>query len=186
MDIINIITIAIGLAMDALAVSIASAIKLGKVKPMQVLRMAGSFGLFQCLMPIAGWFLGRFLADYIAAFDHWIAFTLLAFIGLKMFFEKPEEIENNVSDPTKGLELLMLAIATSIDAMAVGFSFAVLKHGILWPSVIIGLVTLGLSSLGMLLGVRLGRYCQKIAGKVGGVVLLAIGLKILLEHLLGW
>ena len=186
MDIINIITIAIGLAMDALAVSIASAIKLRQIKSWQVLRMAGSFGLFQCLMPIVGWFLGRFLVDYIAAFDHWVAFGLLAFIGLKMFFEKPEEVDNSASDPTKGLELFILSIATSIDALAVGFSFAVLKHSILWPSIIIGLVTMGLSSFGMVLGMRLGRYCQKIAGKVGGVVLIAIGLKILLEHLLGW
>ncbi len=186
MDIINILTIAVGLAMDALAVSIASAIKLRRVKALEVLRMSGSFGLFQALMPIAGWFLGRFLADYIAAFDHWIAFGLLAFIGLKMFFEKPEELDENVSNPTKGLELLILSIATSIDAMAVGFSFAVLKHSILWPAVIIGLVTMGLSAFGMALGVRLGRYCQKVAGKVGGAVLIAIGLKILFEHLLGW
>ena len=186
MDIFNILPIAVGLAMDALAVSIASAIKLRRVHWQEVLRMAGSFGLFQCLMPIIGWFLGRFLVAYIAAFDHWVAFGLLAFIGLKMFFEKPEEVDSSVSDPTKGLELIILSVATSLDALAVGFSLAVLNHGILWPSVIIGIVTMALSALGMVLGMRLGRYCQKIAGKVGGVVLIAIGIKILLEHLLGW
>lgn len=191
MSLIEVIFVAVALAMDALAVSIATSISLTKVTPAQILRMSGAFGFFQFFMPVLGWLGGAAVVSYIEKFDHWVAFGLLAFIGLQMIFEKEEadEAEENHKDSTKGLTLLILAVATSIDALAVGFSMAMVESndGLnIWLStLLIGIITMAISAAGMIFGAKLGEKFKNIAGKVGGLVLLGIGIKILLEHLLG-
>lgn len=190
MSLFEIILLAISLAMDALAVSIATSIRLTKVSAAQVLRMSGAFGFFQFFMPVVGWLTGAAVVNYIARFDHWIAFGLLAAIGLNMIFEKDnDDNQQKNKDATRGLTLLLLAIATSIDALAVGFSMAMVdsKSGLsIWTStILIGLITMAISAGGMLFGAKLGEKFKNIAGKLGGLVLLGIGIKILLTDLLG-
>jgi putative Mn2+ efflux pump MntP len=149
-----------------------------------VLRLSASFGIFQFLMPIAGWLGGMTVADYIAGFDHWIAFVLLLYVGGKMIhesFQCEEQVHPN--DPTKGLTLLMLSVATSIDALAVGLSLAFLKMPILYPSVIIGVVAFTMTALGMLFGEKLGKIFGKRVEVIGGIILIGIGVKILCDHL---
>jgi putative Mn2+ efflux pump MntP len=149
-----------------------------------VLRLAAAFGLFQFAMPIAGWLAGLTIVNVIANYDHWIAFALLAYVGSKMIWEalKKEE-EKETDDQTKGLPLLLLSIATSIDALAVGFSFSVLKEQILFPSVIIGIVCFLMTAVGVIFGKVLARIFGKKVSIFGGVVLIGIGIKILIEHM---
>ena len=180
---------AIALAMDAFAVAIASGIGMRRVTGRQTLRMAWHFGLFQALMPVAGWSVGRAIITSVEKYDHWIAFGLLLFVGLRMMraaWLAEDQLEGR-PDPTRGGVLLLLAIATSVDALAVGFSLSLLGVDILWPAVIIGLVcfsfTAGGLHLGRLLGAsaRIGRWAEFS----GGVILVAIGMKILHEHGVG-
>ena len=180
--------IAVGLAMDAFAVSITNVISVKGFGAKHAVRQGIYFGLFQFMMPILGWFLGSSVKVYIEAVDHWIAFFLLAFIGGNMIrgtFSNEEE-----EGCPKGIEmtsksLSMQAIATSIDALAVGISLAILDVNIIWASVVIGVVAFLLSFIGGILGQKLGGFLQKKAELAGGIVLVAIGLKILLEHILG-
>ena len=182
----ELLALAVALAMDALAVSIAAGITLGRPRPAQLARMPLTFGLFQAAMPIAGWLLGLSVRHLIESWDHWIAFALLAFVGINMLREAfsscEEEIENR--DPTSGVTLLLLAVATSIDALAVGLSLALLRQPIAFPALVIGVVCALLSLGGMLLGARLGRLdcVRRWASAAGGLVLLGIGVKILYEH----
>jgi len=183
----TIIGIALGLAMDAFAVSIVSSIALGSVSRRQVFRMAFHFGLFQAVMPAIGWFLGATVRGWIAAWDHWAAFGLLAAVGLKAIYEAfARDPESKATDPTRGMRLIALSLATSIDAMAVGFSLAALDVAILCPALVIGLVTAGLSVVGMVFGARLGAQMGEQVGVrvevAGGVLLIIIGLRILLEN----
>ncbi|MDL2313459.1 manganese efflux pump MntP family protein [Desulfovibrio sp. OttesenSCG-928-C14] len=187
----EVLVIAVALAMDALAVAVSTGLKL-RCTIGQTLRMAGAFGSFQFFMPLLGWFLGSTVKSYIEAFDHWIAFGLLAFVGVRMLREGlgKEDGEEECLDPTRGLTLLMLALATSIDALAVGISIAVLQVDIWMPAVVIGVVCFILTIFGLHLGrvmVRpessLGSTLGKKANVIGGLVLVGIGVKILIEHL---
>lgn len=187
MSALNILGIAVGLAMDALAVAIASSVRLRRVSPRQVFRFAFHFGLFQAFMPVLGWLAGSTLAGWVRAFDHWIAFGLLCFIGGKALLEArtPDDAEADVKDPTRGWSLVAASVATSIDAFAVGISFAFLRVDIWVPVAVIGLVTAALTTAGMHLGYRLGlRFGQRME-IAGGLVLIGIGLRILVQHLMG-
>ncbi len=188
MDLLSIIVVAVALAMDAFSVSISCGIVIAAPDFRQYFRLAFHFGLFQFMMPIIGYFCGKYLEGYIKTFDHWIAFGLLLFIGLKMIHEalsREEESCRRVKDPSRGWSLIVLAVATSIDALAVGLSLGVLGRPILFPSVIIGVVCTLFSVIGISIGRRVGPLVGKRAEAVGGVMLVAIGVKILIEHLAG-
>ncbi len=253
MNILVIIAIAVGLAMDAFAVAVATSVSLGRVTGGQVFRFAFHFGLFQAGMPLIGWLAGRGLQRYIAAWDHWVAFGLLAFIGAKAVITalrsdadrspgssgddardsvvgrvppgppKPRSGDRDIAspdsdapsataaapadlrraegdppyipeaapagsarpapDPTRGWRVLALSVATSIDALAVGLSLGMLEVAIWYPALIIGVVTAGLTVVGMDLGSRIGSRFGRWTELAGGVVLIGIGTKTLVEHL---
>jgi putative Mn2+ efflux pump MntP len=186
MDLFSIFLIGISLSMDALAVSISTGITLGRVRPRHVLKIALFFGVFQALMPLLGWAAGQTVASYIEDWDHWLAFVLLAGIGIWMLVEAIRGGEQEkTADPTATGTLLILAVATSIDALAVGISFSFVRVNIFQAIAVIGCTTLILSALGVLLGRRLGKLFEKRASILGGIILIGIGVKILLEHLLG-
>jgi manganese efflux pump family protein len=184
-DALTIIFIAVGLTMDAFAVSIANGMTITGNRRKSALYTATAFGGFQMIMPTIGYAVGLGFQGIISGFDHWIAFGLLAFIGGKMLYDglKKEE-EKNVSNQLKLHTLLVLAVATSIDALMVGLSFAFLQTSLLLPVVVIGAVTFGLSFVGFYFGCGLGKRFGYRIKIVGGVVLIIIGLRILLEHLL--
>jgi putative Mn2+ efflux pump MntP len=175
--------IALGLAMDAFAVSVAAGIQVTALNRGHVLRLALSFGFFQFLMPVLGWLAGRGLSQWLGKVDHWVAFGLLAVIGGKMLWESFRSSEGSAKDPTRGWMLLTLSIATSIDALAVGLSLAFLEVSIWMPSIVIGIVAATLTSIGAVFGSRLGRRFGVWAERLGGVVLILIGVKILVDHL---
>lgn len=184
----NILGIAVGLAMDAFAVSIAAGLSIPRLTRGHVFRMAWHFGLFQSMMPIVGWLAGKAMARYIVAYDHWVAFSLLALIGGKMLYEAAAggvARPKMQSDPTRGVTLLVLSVATSVDALAVGLSLAFLKVSIWLPAVVIGLVAGVLTMVGICFGNRLGERYEHWAQAAGGTVLLAIGVHILVSHLAG-
>ena len=187
MTLLEILLIAAGLAMDAFAVSVAAGLTLADVTPRHTFRIAFHFGLFQFLMPVIGWVAGRQLAGVLAAYDHWIAFALLLIIGGKMLWESRHDAEiDKQSDPTRGWMLIMLSIATSIDALAVGTSLALMQHVSVWlPAVVIGLVAALFSALGIAFGARLGSRWSRWAQVVGGVILIFIGFRVLFSHLWG-
>ena len=185
MDLVTILLIAVGLSMDAFAVSITHGITIRHERMNNAFRVGFFFGGFQSLMPVIGWLAGRSLRDFIAGVDHWIAFGLLGFIGGKMIYESLK-LDPGKKDNTS-LELstlLLLAIATSIDALAVGVSFAFLKISIITPAVVIGAVTFLLSFLGFLVGNRVGHFFESKIEIVGGIILIGIGIKILIQDLL--
>ena len=177
----------VGLAMDAFAVSICKGLGMRKVNGKQALVIGLFFGGFQALMPLIGWLLGRQFEQYIVSIDHWIAFVLLAFIGGKMIAEarKPEEEETPIEmdQPLDLKELLVMAVATSIDALAVGISFAFLNYPLVEAVTVIGVTTFFISVAGVYIGNYFGNKYQKKAEMAGGVILILIGTKILLEHL---
>jgi putative Mn2+ efflux pump MntP len=184
MSLITIIFVAFGLAMDAFAVSIASGFAIKNLKLNKALKIAFSFGLFQAFMPLLGWLAGLSLRNFISEIDHWIAFGLLSLIGIRMIYESLKlEAKAKEIDPLNPYVLLVLSIATSIDALAVGLTFAFLKVVIVTPVVIIGAVTFLLSLLGILIGNKLGHFFEKKIEFIGGLILIAIGIKILIEHL---
>lgn len=183
---IEIFLIGIGLSMDAFAVSICKGLGMSKLNKKQAVVIALYFGGFQALMPLIGWLLGIRFQQYITAVDHWIAFILLAIIGGKMIYEavKGEEEEIEVKDaPLDHKELVVLAIATSIDALAVGITFAFLDTPILPAIAIIGITTFIISAIGVAAGNFFGSKYKNKAEIAGGLILILIGLKILLEHL---
>lgn len=184
MDVLSILLIALGLAMDAFAVAISSGYMIKHIKTKNALTIAIFFGLFQAIMPIIGWLSGMTLRNFIAGFDHWIAFGLLCIIGGKMIYEsfKLETTENKI-DPLNIYVLFILSIATSIDALAVGLSLSFLKVAIALPAIIIGIVTFILSFLGVYIGNKVGHFFEKKIEVIGGLILIGIGIKILVEHL---
>lgn len=185
MDTITTLVIAFGLAMDAFAVSITSGIAIKNLKIHHALRIAGFFGLFQAVMPLIGWLAGLSLRDYISGIDHWIAFGLLAFIGCKMIYESTRlEKTERETNPLNIYVLLMLSVATSIDALAVGVSFAFLQIAIVTPVIVIGTITFALSFLGVFAGGKAGHLFENKIEIAGGLILIAIGVKILLDHLI--
>ena len=178
----------VGLAMDAFAVSICKGLSMRKVNKKQCLVIGLFFGGFQALMPFIGWVLGSQFEQYITSIDHWIAFILLGFIGGKMVVEaireKDEAVEVGKMDPPLDLkEMFILAIATSIDALAVGITFAFLQVPIVEAISIIGITTFVISVIGVYVGNFFGNRYKKKAELAGGMILILIGLKILLEHL---
>lgn len=182
--------LAVGLAMDCFAVSIASGIILKRIRLRPMLVMALCFGLFQAMMPLLGWTGTSFFSHLIENIDHWIAFGILAFLGGRMIKESfKDEGCKHEFDPTRLKVILALAVATSIDALAVGVSFACLGikdfHDILSPIGIIGFVSFALSIVGLLFGIRFGcGMARKLRAELwGGVILVFIGTKILVEHL---
>lgn len=181
----ELIIIAIGVSMDAFAVSISKGLSVRRLRPTHMLSAAAWFGGFQALMPLLGYFIGITFADLVADVDHWIAFGLLGIIGGKMIKEACEKDDDTERNPDFSFKtMLLLAIATSIDALAVGVSFAFLKVDI-WTSVlIIGLMTGAFSALGMQLGHIFGCRFKSKAEFAGGLILVGIGIKILLEHIL--
>ncbi|MBN2297928.1 MAG: manganese efflux pump [Deltaproteobacteria bacterium] len=186
MDIFTIFFIAVGLAMDAFAVSIAGGLTMERLRIRYALRIALFFGAFQAIMPIIGFMAGLTIRDYIMHVDHWIAFGLLAFIGSKMIYESLFLNDNDKKmDPNDIFLLLVLSVATSIDALAVGLSLSLLKVDILHPAFIIGIVTFILSFLGVFIGRSVGHLFEKRIEVLGGLVLIGIGVKILIEHLGG-
>ncbi|MCM1107230.1 MAG: manganese efflux pump MntP family protein [Blautia sp.] len=184
---IELFLIGVGLSMDAFAVSVCKGLAMEKVNKKQAVVIGLYFGGFQALMPMLGWLLGIRFQQYITSIDHWVAFMLLAFIGGKMIAEalrEKDEIESGPKDqPLDHKELLLLAIATSIDALAVGITFAFLDTPIFEAIVIIGCTTFVLSIVGVIVGNFFGTRYKKRAEISGGVILILIGLKILLEHL---
>lgn len=185
MDLITIFGIALALAMDAFAVALAAGAVLNPLTRRHLFRLGFHFGLFQSLMPIAGWLVGMTVQKWISAYDHWIAFALLAVVGGRMIMEAfDEEKDKTASDPTRGLTMVMLSVATSIDALAVGLSLAMLNVSVWAPAAVIGVVAGVLTVFGMLLGRRLGDDWGKRVEVCGGLVLCIMGLKILLEHTL--
>lgn len=193
MGFISIFMTGIGLSMDAFAVSLAKGICLKEDEFKNSFKVALFFGGFQALMPLLGWWFGRYFESYIKSFDHWIAFILLVIIGGKMLIEAIKELRsiNNSEiatecerDEFSYKKLTILAIATSIDALAVGVSFAFLSVSIIPSITIIGITTFILSFFAVFLGKKLGEYMQSYAEIIGGIILIFIGAKILFEHLM--
>lgn len=185
MDFLQLFLIGVGLSMDAFAVSICKGLKMRKVDYKYMFLIALFFGGFQALMPFIGWFLGKQFQVYITAFDHWIAFILLLFVGGKMALEaikgEEEDIDGELTYDIK--EIFVLAVATSIDALAVGITFAFLQTDI-WSSItIIGITTFLFSILGVFIGNRFGVKYKNKAEITGGIILMGIGAKILIQHL---
>ena len=184
MDVLTILFIAIGLAMDAFAVSLGIGTTERSTEARARFRLAFHFGLFQCLMPIIGWVAGSTVSRWIAPIDHWIAFALLAYVGVNMIRSgiNPEQ-ESYASDPSRGKTLVVLAVATSIDALAVGLSLAMLEVAIITPSIVIGVITYSLSMVGLFAGNKLGEKFGKRMEVIGGLILIGIGLRVVITHL---
>lgn len=187
MDLVTTFLIAIGLAMDAFAVSLGAGTSPGRRSWRKVFRLAFHFGLFQGGMTFIGWLAGSTISRFISTFDHWIALGLLAFVGVRMIISgiKPDDDgeECSTSDPSRGGTLVLLSVATSIDALAVGLSYALIDGNIWFPVVMIGVVTLILSALGVLLGEKLGCRFGKRMEIIGGLILVGIGIRVVVSHL---
>jgi putative Mn2+ efflux pump MntP len=184
MDLITILLIALGLSMDAVAVAVSLGLTIKSLKIHNGVVIGLFFGVFQAIMPVIGWAAGRSLRDLIVGVDHWIAFVLLVIIGSKMIYEsiRIKSIDEEIKQLSMHL-LFILSIATSIDALAIGVSFAFLDITIVNPVIIIGLVTFLLSFLAVGLGKHLGYLFSSKIEIVGGVILIGIGIKILFEHI---
>ncbi|HEX9261945.1 MAG TPA: manganese efflux pump MntP family protein [Candidatus Bathyarchaeia archaeon] len=183
MDVLTIFLISIGLAMDAFAVSIAKGIVTKEQRIKSALLLSVFFGGFQMLMPVVGYLAGVSFESAISGIDHWIAFGLLSFIGLKMIYDSTRKKTAKKEEKLELHSLLVLSLATSIDALMVGLSFAFLQTSILEPVLTIGLVTFILSYVGFFLGCGVERIFGNKVKIVGGLILIAIGIRILLEHL---
>ena len=189
MGIIELALIGVGLSMDAFAVSICKGLSMKKVDVKYMVVLAIFFGGFQALMPSIGWFLGSRFQQYITAVDHWIAFILLAAIGGKMILDvikekgEGEEVCPDASVKIDLKENFMLAVATSIDALAVGITFAFLQVRLAPPVTVIGCITFGFTIAGVFIGNVFGSKIKDKATLIGGLILIGIGVKILLEHL---
>ncbi len=186
LNLLSILIIALGLSADCFAVALSGSVAVKRIFPRQVLRISLSFGVFQALMLVLGWLAGSTIVELIADYDHYLAFLLLAFVGSRMIWESFHSeggVRQNV-DLTKGFLLLTLSIATSIDALAVGLTFAFLEVDIVLASATIGTVAFIVTAIGCLIGNKVGRIVGKRAEAIGGMVLISIGLRILLEHIL--
>ncbi|MBN1568956.1 MAG: manganese efflux pump [Acidobacteria bacterium] len=188
MDLLSVTAIAVALAMDAFAVAIVAGLTVRPLTGRHVFRLAFHFGLFQFLMPLIGWAAGAAVQRHLADYDHWIALGLLSFIGGKMIWGSirgKEHEQNAANDPTSGWQLVVLSIATSIDALAVGLSLGLIGSAIFRTALIIGFVAAFFTALGMVLGRKIGSIWGKRVEIAGGIILIAIGVKIAIDHLLG-
>ncbi len=184
MDTLTILFIAVGLAMDAFAVSITCGVSMVKLRVRSALRIALAFGGFQALMPVMGYLAGLSIRTFMVSVDHWIAFSLLVFIGCKMIYESfSMDGDGKKRNADDALTLLGLSIATSIDALAVGFSLSLLKVDIIAPALIIGVVTFLISFAGTYIGTRVGHLFERKVEVLGGLILIGIGIKILVVHM---
>lgn len=180
----EILLIALGLAMDCLAVAVASGISCPGMGPRLAFRMALFFGGFQSLMAVIGWSAGVAILPIISSFDHWIAFALLAAVGGKMIYEsRGEEDERRSYDPARFAVLIALSVATSIDSLAVGISFSLIGEPIALPAGVIGAFSFSLTLAGVAIGRRFGHIFERKLEVVGGLILIGIGIKILAQHL---
>lgn len=186
MGVLTLIGLSVALAMDAFAVALGVGVTLPRMTFRHVFRLSFHFGLFQALMPVVGWLAGLTVQQWISAYAPWVAFALLMFIGGKMMWEafQEEKALREHRDPTRGLSLFLLSVATSIDALAVGLSLAMLEISVWFPALVIGLVACTFTLAGMLLGRRIGVAWGPRVEVFGGLVLCAIGVKILLENTL--
>ena len=185
MNFSTILLLAVALAMDAFAVAVAAGFQLRELTGRRIFRLSWHFGLFQALMPVIGWLSGRAVVAYIEDYDHWAAFILLCWIGANMIRESFDtNTDTPLKDPTRGARLILLSVATSMDALAVGFSLAALKVSIVLPVVVIGLVALVFTWIGLVLGNRIlsSKRVGKQAELMGGCILILIGVNILHEH----
>jgi len=185
MELFTVIAIALGLSADAFAVSIVSGSAYKQLKIKHAFRIAAFFGGFQAIMPIIGWLAGMSVKEHIADYDHWVALALLSAIGGKMIYEsfKVRPAGGNF-DPSNIFVLLTLSVATSIDALAIGITLSFLRISIAAVVVIIGLITFVVSYLGVFIGKKFGHLFENKIKAIGGAVLIGLGIKILLEHLL--
>lgn len=183
MEVLEILLIAIGLAMDAFAVSICKGLSMKKMNWKKAIIIGGYFGLFQGMMPVIGYFLGTSFESLVTQIDHWIAFGLLVIIGTNMLKEVFASESENCNDNVDFKTMIVLAIATSIDALAVGITFAFLNTNIILAALIISVVTFITSILGVKIGNKFGDKYERKAETVGGLILIFMGIKILLEHL---
>jgi putative Mn2+ efflux pump MntP len=185
MEILSSTLIAVGLAMDAFAVSLGVGTTEHSNERRSRLRLAFHFGFFQAGMTVLGWLAGSTISNYIEKFDHWVAFGLLAYVGINMIRSGIDpETSSYCKNPSRGRFMIILCIATSIDALAVGLSMAMIESPILTPSIIIGVVTFGLSLFGLNAGNQLGQKFGKVMEILGGTLLIGIGLRILISHLI--
>ena len=184
MGLITVIIVALGLAMDAFAVSIVSGAAYKRLNIKHALRMALFFGGFQAFMPLIGYLAGLGLKEYIENYDHWVAFGLLVAVGGKMIYESfaMKPAKNNY-DPSNIFVLLVLSVATSIDALAIGVTLSIITNKIFTAVIIIGVVTFVLSYSGVFIGKRFGHFFENKIEALGGMVLIGLGIKILAEHL---
>jgi len=184
MSFIEVVLIAVGMAMDAFAVSLGIGTTPFASGLRPLFRLSFHFGLFQALMPVLGWLVGLTISQYIAAFDHWLAMGLLTFVGIRMIRSglNPGSMGHE-ADPSRGASLIMLSTAVSIDAFAIGLSLAMLGLDIVYPAIVIGVVTSSLSLIGLLAGRRLGERFGSRVEVLGGVILIAIGLRVVITHL---
>ena len=183
MGFLEILALAVGLALDASAVSLAAGASGLARGRRAAFRLSFHFGLFQFLMPVLGWFAGLKIEPLVASVDHWIALCLLSVVGARMIRSGLTDEPALARDPSRGMTLVALSVATSIDALAVGFSLAMLRVTIWTPAVVIGLVTSGLSLAGLALGRRAGAAYGRTMAVAGGVLLVLIGIRIVIEHL---
>ena len=181
---LNILGISVALGMDAFAVAIAAGLAIERLTGRHVFRLAFFFGFFQFMMAVLGWFAGRTIDVYISTYDHWVAFGLLVAIGSKMLLEAwTGKVPAGRNDPTRGWTVIVLSVATSIDALAAGLSMAFIGVSIWLPSVVIGIVAAAMTVIGIRFGNRFGRKGGRWAELLGGVVLIGIGIHILISHL---
>jgi len=183
MKLIDIFLISISLAMDSFAVSVSKGLQLKRIKFSQIITVGLYFGLFQALMPIIGFFLGNSFKNFITAIDHWIAFVLLTTIGFNIIISTITNSPQNHNDKLDFKTMFILSLATSIDALAIGITFSFLDVNLPLAITSIGLTAFSLSALGIIIGHKFGQKTEKKAEIIGGLILMFIGLKILLEHL---
>jgi putative Mn2+ efflux pump MntP len=185
MDFWIVFLIALSLSADCFAVALGGSVSLKKLSFLPAARVSLSFGIFQGLMPVLGWLAGQTVVEFIADYDHWLAFLLLAVVGGRMLWQsfRPPENTGKKNDITRWFPLIILSVATSIDAFAIGLTFAFIEVNIVLASTIIAVVALLATAMGLLLGRKMGSLMGRRAEAVGGLVLIGIGIKTLLEHL---
>ncbi len=183
MDLLIILLVALGLSVDSFAVSVANGLAIKNISWVEKLKIAITLSVFQALMPLIGWYAGIEIADYIKEIDHWVAFILLSIIGLKMIYDTLSDDDDKGNETLTNSKLIAQSIATSIDAFAVGISFALIDINIVMPVIIIGVITFLASIIGLQVGKFMGARFGKFIEIFGGIVLISIGVKILIEHL---